>query len=1084
MEDTDEDPNTMEDKPVVEVDPKILKTNAIAYMMRHACTTHDEVNNIHSWRPIWGTSTNELGIYGTGIQLYFEFLKMMGVLFLIGALLSLPSLSLNIVGNMVVSSSSLNRFLGGLSVGNLGSCSSSGCTSLQEMQDRCAIQFSGTCPYKITAATSWIGIVDGVIILLFIVTAEIYHHWWIHRTTSARDQALSSCSDYTVAIRNLPYRLSEAEHPQFEEQIRNHFLKVLKQHGRYLGGDSNKGDEGLDDSEAIVEVAIVRDYDGSIKTFQEKGAIMQRREVSRVLEVQAMRSSKTTAVKKLRMSIDKEASRISHIDSKLKDQAQTTDEDRAVCMAFVTFKLEQYHAMVLYEYRFSQYFITRLFQQKRLRFHGYRLEVKEAMEPNDLYWENLDFSPRWRLIRQIFTVVSAFAILVGTSLVLCYFSALGTVNPAEANVATYLLKNTASSGVKCQSICQFKLFQDALCEDSSVSSASWPIVAIFDADHTYSVQNSTSLWSQTCSSIMESPACSSSSSSHSLSNDWIGITFTQARRVGCYTVTRPVSNYAQELQIWYCANSPNFTDPNWNTSWRPDQACQASMIEHPDNLVSGNATLSGPVEALPDIFCHPGITFAQAITARDYALSQPVQLLGSTQTQPATLDTVISNPTVACFCQSMLDQRGYSFLVPQYTSAEAQFCQQWSRQQINILGYLAAGIIAVLVLNAALLFVYGSMVDFERPISFTDLSMSQLWKLFIAQFVNTGILVLVINFSIKRYPTGWSWLQVLAVGRGSFDDMSSGWYTAVGSGIILQIAIQLVSNTLPLLLSSFIVAPIMLRFSSKFVTQHAMDQFYLMPQFNLSLRLAQTMNVIFVILMYSAGMPAMYILGCLYCIVCYWTDKIILLRASSKPPSYSDKIMRFCMNMFPLAALLHIFMACWTFGSPYLFPSDWSSLHPMAQRIFRMSDAEYNDVYRTYPSAPLDQQAKLQTRYLSARFVDFSRKGCSLLFMLWCIFIVYYTAWYAYEYALRPFLRPCFDLGRSICQRKSHTHETGTTKTFAEVHEEIVDRIGMSSYKMRANGKYKNACLALKDTARRVKAQEYEASVGPAVTTV
>merc|ERR1712139_653378 len=125
----------------------------------------------------------------------------------------------------------------------------------------------------------------------------------------------------------------------------------------------------------------------------------------------------------------------------------------------------------------------------------------------------------------------------------------------------------------------------------------------------------------------------------------------------------------------------------------------------------------------------------------------------------------------------------------------------------------------------------------------------------------------------------------------------------------------------------FIVTPLMAWWSQRgAVTQPKLNKVYQLPEWNISLRLAQVMNVIFCIMMYSGAMPVLYIVGCIYCAFSYWTDKWILLRGSCKPPSYNADIVRVAVHMFPIIALLHTVTTLWVFSKQDLFPSDWSLL--------------------------------------------------------------------------------------------------------------------------------------------------------------
>lgn len=1049
-------PSSTEDLDL-DVDVEELKRKAEINMMKEACTTYDTQKKRFVFSSVWESTPEDLGKYGIGIQLYFQLLKGMAVVFFIATILSLPSLSLNIVGTMAKSTSSLNKFLGSLSVGNLGSCPPKGCNSVQDLQQRCLLYFQDICRMPLSNATPIIGIIDAVVTIIFIFFAEGFFRCFIPQVKETHKESQVQVSDYAIEVSCLAPRLKSG-HEDYARKLKDHFMKALKPAGR-----RRDWKRPINDPDAIEEVVLVRNYDGCISNFINKGHLMQELHIAKVRSHQAKLSGRAKAQASMEKIAENKQKRIQAVEKRMVTQAMMRDEDREVCSAFIIFRYERYRQLILYHYRFSEYFFTRFWQGKDLRFAGHKIRVSSAPEPNDLYWENLDFSSLQRFVRQVIVILAAFAILVGTSLVLVYFSSLGVVHSEPVQTATWVLKSTTRSGVSCMHLCNWQLFQSLQCTDDGRDSMAWTTTALFDPSHKYPLVNNKSQWSASCSSQWTSPACSSGSGGVG-SIDWIGITFQSPQTVNCMKVLQPAGLVAQELQLLGCESPPDLNQANWSSIWKPEEECQATLA------VSPSGADSGPMGIAADTFCTVPISLTAATAARNYALTLPVRIKGSTQTVQATLKTVISVPAVSCFCQQAFNRVGYQFLVPPYSSPEAQFCREWIEAQNSQLGFLAAGIITVCVLNSLLLVLYLYMVQWERPISFSDETFRQLWKLFIGQFFNTGILVLVINFSILNYPASLAWLQVLAVGRGDYDDFNTAWYVAVGSSIILQIAIQLVTNVLSPLVWPLIVRPLSLRFQHRYVTQEAMNELYAMPQWSLSLRLAQSLNVIFVCIMYAAGMPAMYLLGFLFCVLTYWVDKWSLLKTCARPPAYSEDSIKFALNVFPIALLLHLLLACWTFGKQSLFPSDWSPLQSTARAIFHMSQDDYDNIMLTYPSATLQEQGQLQEQFLRARLVDFGRKGCWLLFVVLIVYILLTGWWYAYSLVLEPFFRPLIFILKNLCKKEEE--EETKSKTFKQAKGQIRSSTHLTSYKLGQNPKYAKAYVALQDTHMKIEQEQ------------
>eukprot|EP00928_Gymnodinium_smaydae_P019508 TRINITY_DN17490_c0_g7_i1.p1 TRINITY_DN17490_c0_g7~~TRINITY_DN17490_c0_g7_i1.p1 ORF type:complete len:1136 (-),score=179.66 TRINITY_DN17490_c0_g7_i1:248-3655(-) len=86
------------------------------------------------------------------------------------------------------------------------------------------------------------------------------------------------------------------------------------------------------------------------------------------------------------------------------------NEERDVLGAFVTFKYARHRDFIHEEYRFSRT-ILRVIQRSELRFGGIRIRVKDAGEPSDLYWGNLDVPLLQRVLRGILMLIACLFLL-------------------------------------------------------------------------------------------------------------------------------------------------------------------------------------------------------------------------------------------------------------------------------------------------------------------------------------------------------------------------------------------------------------------------------------------------------------------------------------------------------------------------------------------------------------------------------------------------------------------------------------------------------------------------------------------------
>jgi hypothetical protein len=263
-------------------------------------------------------------------------------------------------------------------------------------------------------------------------------------------------------------------------------------------------------------------------------------------------------------------------------------------------------------------------------------------------------------------------------------------------------------------------------------------------------------------------------------------------------------------------------------------------------------------------------------------------------------------------------------------------------------------------------------------------------------------------------------------------------------------------------------------FGASEVLQERMNASYELPDWNLSLRMAQTLNVMFVIFMYSAGMPVLYIIGILYCFIAFWLDKWCLLRGSKKPPAYDAELMKTVMYMIPGSAFLHTAIACWTFGQQSLFPSDWSILRPLAEAVFAVPFDWYSKVMEEYIYGTQDYKIANERYYFHARMLDFARQGCWLLLIIFLVFCVYYIIFWLIQFLFRPILEPflfvlkecCCKFCCSCCKRKQ-LKDAGEKTWYNSVEE--AKRTGrLHSYKLEAHPKYRNAYEAIMHTNKQL----------------
>jgi len=247
------------------------------------------------------------------------------------------------------------------------------------------------------------------------------------------------------------------------------------------------------------------------------------------------------------------------------------------------------------------------------------------------------------------------------------------------------------------------------------------------------------------------------------------------------------------------------------------------------------------------------------------------------------------------------------------------------------------------------------------------------------------------------------------------------------------------------------------------------------------------MNVICCVLTYSAGMPLLYLVGAAYCGVSFWVDKCVLLRGSRRPPCYSEDTVKRALHLFPFAAFLHTLFGLNVLGNRLLFPSDWSILRESSHGPMFVSMEEYDATMLLWDSANEAEKEGLYMRYLHARTLDFTRKGCWLLMVFFFIGVCWYLAYYAYKFILEPVLEPLVFLLKEVvkacCLSAKHVlspkaesvvTETGTVE-WKDAQEQAKLKGKPVDYAMGANLTFQPAYEAIKHTDDFVAALDAKA---------
>ena len=98
-----------------------------------------------------------------------------------------------------------------------------------------------------------------------------------------------------------------------------------------------------------------------------------------------------------------------------------------------------------------------------------------------------------------------------------------------------------------------------------------------------------------------------------------------------------------------------------------------------------------------------------------------------------------------------------------------------------------------------------------------------------------------------------------------------------------------------------------------------MEALYTGKEFKGEKAYSRMMSTLFVILMYSSGMPILYFIGCMFYFVTYWVNKFLLINYYKKSTTLTRTIPLFAMDFMKYSLFMHSFVSLLMLTNPIAF---------------------------------------------------------------------------------------------------------------------------------------------------------------------
>jgi hypothetical protein len=460
------------------------------------------------------------------------------------------------------------------------------------------------------------------------------------------------------------------------------------------------------------------------------------------------------------------------------------------------------------------------------------------------------------------------------------------------------------------------------------------------------------------------------------------------------------------------------------------------------------------------------VSFVAVFVSQYYQQSLP-STVTCAQAGITSQDQVHDRESLFCFCGGLDAGK----LLTEYSNYCSDFVLKFSIAKGLI--FLTAA--STVIVNALLQMFMDRLAKLERHGSVTSQQRGITSRLFWGLWFNTGVIILLVNADVKPY-----------VGRallpGDYSDFDVDWFNEVGVSVLvtyvhrsMRARMSLFCIVCParccdwMLIVSSLLTPFSLSSHPPFAFCHSMflnsmnphlrsllaipydtcrrnkcakysktqlelNQLYQGRRFELAERYSVLLVTVFVCMMFSAGLPLLWLVASFTFFTTYWFDKTTFLRSYRIPPRYDESLDEYAASVLPVAVVPHLLLAIWFFSAPMtnsmglgsyvpVVGTDSSAVGPVRSGVFNLRQRILQ--WNTFPAA--------------------------LLLM------VLFGVWSARKIISMVFF--CCRASEAEQRDKALSKEEKRSRTRMVTYTEAVQKVGLESYRLSKQHEYRLAFL-------------------------
>eukprot|EP00347_Sterkiella_histriomuscorum_P019608 403340984 len=280
---------------------------------------------------------------------------------------------------------------------------------------------------------------------------------------------------------------------------------------------------------------------------------------------------------------------------------------------------------------------------------------------------------------------------------------------------------------------------------------------------------------------------------------------------------------------------------------------------------------------------------------------------------------------LGCYCYSQ-------FKIMQFKIADIVFqnqqklCYDWLTGYTITNAMIYSTAVLITILNVVITEVLIRLSRFQKFHTKTEEKASSTIKMFLIQFINTGLVILLVNAKVTEVTLP-DFFPLLG---GEFQDFTVEWYRVVGTTICLTMMINVIAPHIGAFIKIFIKSfkrcvdrgCTCNKRKTKKLLQDEYNEVYSGPEFLIEVRYAQVMTSIFITMIYSSGMPILYLVAMTQFFMMYWVDKFLFIKVYKNPPRYGIELSDISRKVLMYSVLVHLCFGFYIYSNSSIFTYD------------------------------------------------------------------------------------------------------------------------------------------------------------------